>query len=335
MLIKPDLPVPAPAREVCWACRNYWEISGLCSQCTGGYKRTNPCWNNFLNKLFLVVDILLYSRIPQLCLNQKSSRGCPRGGPRLPAAAALGLTNGFCSRTTPIQQRAAQLASPSWVWRMQEFGSTPKSFSQEWVRCYLLKIGWKSFLRHLFPVACHKSRRNGWDAGKRLFVRLQGFPAAQQDFGMDTTQQPWQGGVWSPWGAWAWAPQGIRWCHPIPVTGGWLQAEGTGLSLWEAGKGNYDFFVYWQSLSGFLCEQKATYLLQKLSTGKSEIPASSRRLLELPEEGLGILHQAEEKRRHSFCSASAPEMGKLFWLKLLVKDCGGKSTDNRCSLCKI
>lgn len=55
--------------------------------------------------------------------------------------------------------------------------------------------------------------------GKGCLRGSRGFPAAQQDFGMDTTQQPWQGGVWPPWGAWAWAPQGIRWCHAFRLLG--------------------------------------------------------------------------------------------------------------------
>lgn len=65
---------------------------------------------------------------------------------------------------------------------------------------------------------------------------------------------------------------------------------------------------------------------------KIQIPTLNLRLLELV-EGLGTLHQAEEKQWYIFSSALAPEVGKLSWLKLL--ECGGKSTDNRCSLCKL
>lgn len=60
------------------------------------------------------------------------------------------------------------------------------------------------------------------------------------------------------------------------------------------------------------------------------IPASDWRLLKLPEEGLCILHQAQER----FLFSLGPRNRQTFLAEIFLKECGEKLVESRCSLCK-
>lgn len=106
------------------------------------------------------------------------------------------------------------------------------------------------FTEKLFPVACYKCCRKGWDAGERLFTKLQGISCCPAGHPHGHDQQH---GAWSPWGAWAWVPHNIWWL-PCPRCWGITTGRSFGLGLCRANKCNHHFFIYWKNLPGFSWE---------------------------------------------------------------------------------
>lgn len=176
-------------------------------------------------------------------------------------------------------------------------------------------------MRKLFPVTYHKSCRKGWGAGERLFAGLRGISCCPMGYlhGYDPAAR-------EGWGMLTLGCLGLGATKHLMVT--WprkgCQAQLLGdnhrhrpLSL-VCGKQARVIVVFW--CIGKICLDfyEATFLQQKLSAGKPEIPAWKRRMLELPEGGLGILHQAEGKQRQVFfvqpsSQKRANYLGWRFW----------------------
>lgn len=155
--------------------------------------------------------------------------------------------------------------------------------------------------------------------GKGYLQSSRGSPAAQQDIYMDRAQQH---GTWSLWGAWAWVPQGIWWLPCPLLLGSNHRQRALALVCAKYTNAIIAFLFIWKVCLDFHGNKTAVLCIFHL---KSEVAGACRRSW--------YFTSGRGKAVTYFFSALTQEMGKLSWLKLL--ECGRKSTDNRCSLCKI